>query len=118
MSFTIYFDEDSQDKELIRILRTRGLTVTCVNEHGMRNKPDEEQLAFANTNGWVIFTHDIEDYCRLNSRMMHEGKSHCGIIASVQKRHHLGERALRIVHIHSQLSAEDMKDRLEYLSNW
>jgi len=46
------------------------------------------------------------------------GKSHSGIIVANQKRYHLGELANRIVHINSQLSSEDMRNRLEYLSNW
>ncbi|HYG75247.1 MAG TPA: hypothetical protein VEK08_09620 [Planctomycetota bacterium] len=47
MSFPIYFDEDSQDSELVQILRARGLKVSTVNEEHMRAKSDEEQLTFA-----------------------------------------------------------------------
>ena len=118
MSFPIYFDEDAQDAELIRVLRLRGLTVTCANEHGMRHKKDPEQLEFAASKNWVVFTHNTGDFCRLHSDWMKKGRNHSGIIVSFQQYHHLGERAARTTHIDAMLSSEEMRNRLEYLSNW
>jgi DNA-binding transcriptional MerR regulator len=118
VSFTIYFDEDSQDADLIRILRARGLTVSSVNEQGMQRRHDDEQLALAAEKGWVLFTFNVSDFCRINSEWLQAGRSHARIIIGFQQRFQLGELAGRIVHIERALSAEEMKNRLEFLSNW
>src|SRR5258705_533546 len=70
MSFLIYFDEDSQDSELVRILRARGVDVSTVNEEGMRSRKDEEQLIFAATKGRAIFTFNVPDFARLHAAWM------------------------------------------------
>jgi len=47
---------------------------------------------------------------------MKKGKHHGGII--VAKQISIGELVKRLLRLASTLSPEDMKDRLEYLSNW
>lgn len=118
MSFPIYFDEDSQDNEVVTILRARGLIISTVNEQNMRQRKDDEQLAFATSKGWAIFSYNLPDFCRLNSAWLKAGKQHAGIIVAYQQRYHAGEVAGRITRMASALTSNEMIDRLEYLSNW
>jgi len=52
----------------------------------------------------------------IHYEFMRDGKHHGGII--VAKQVSVGETVRGLLHLVSTLSAEDMEDRLEYLSNW
>lgn len=112
----LYLDEDSQRAALVRALRSRQVEVITCNEANLQGTPDEVQLDYAAANGLVLFTFNRGDFVRLHTRYMNEGRSHTGIIVSDQLETGLiFRRLLRLVHARS---AEEMRNGLEFLSNW
>ena len=55
---------------------------------------------------------------RLCSNMMQAGESHAGIVLAVQQRHTVGEQMRRLLRLTSTLTAEEMRNRIEFLSSW
>jgi predicted nuclease of predicted toxin-antitoxin system len=67
-------------------LRRRGIDVTTTSEAGLLTESDEEQIAYARTEGRLIFTQD-EDFLRMNAA----GVPHAGIAYFRQGARSLGE---------------------------
>jgi hypothetical protein len=114
----LYLDEDALDNDLIAALRARAVDVITVAETGTLQDEDEEQLKRAVSTGRVLYTFNISDYSRLHKEWLASGRSHTGLILGPQQWYTVGEQMKRILRIIGSLSAEEMKDRLEYLSNW
>ena len=112
-----YFDEDSQNRALLKALRSRGVEVTSAGEAGLVGRTDEAQLSWANEQGRVLFTHNVGDFCRLHGQFLHEGKTHTGIVVAEQGPS-VGERLRRLLKLNDGRTAEEMRNRLEFLSNW
>ena len=49
---------------------------------------------------------------------MRAGQSHAGIILAVQQRYSVGEQMRRLLRLTSTLTAEEMRNRVEFLSSW
>ncbi len=77
---------------------------------------DEEQLALAISQGRVVLSFNRGDYARLHKRYAEHGWEHCGIIVS--EHYPIGELLRRMLNLLMSLSADDMRNRLEYLSQW
>jgi len=56
------------------------------------------------------------DFARLNHEWMVHSRHHAGIVVSSQRS--IGDLLKRNVVLASSLGADEMRDRLEYLSNW
>lgn len=112
---SVYTDED-MDIAVSKALRLRGFEASATLDHNRCESTDEEQLEFATSIEAVLLTHNVQDFPRIHYELMKDGKHHCGII--VVKQVSVGEIIRRFLHLASALSAGDMKDRLEYLSNW
>lgn len=54
----------------------------------------------------------------LHASRLRAGKSHAGIILARQQAYPIGEMMRRLLRLVSSRSAEDMKDRVEFLSSW
>jgi hypothetical protein len=65
----------------------------------------------------ALLTHIVQDFPRLHYEPLGRGDHHAGIIVARQD-HSIGEIIRRTARLCSTLTAEDMKDRLEYLSSW
>ena len=113
----LYCDEDSQNRALIKALRSRGLEVTSAGEVGLLGRSDAAQLSWAGKEGLVLFTHNIDDFCRIHDRILREGKSHAGIVVAEQGLS-VGERLRRLLKLNHALTGEEMRGRLEFLGNW
>ncbi|OFW52526.1 MAG: hypothetical protein A2163_08250 [Actinobacteria bacterium RBG_13_35_12] len=111
----IYTDEDV-DISVCRALRLRGFEVYSTREEGKNESSDEEQLLYAYSLGSVLVTHNVQDFPRIHYEFMKKGKHHSGII--IAKQVSVGEIVKRFARLALILSAEDMEDRLEYLSTW
>jgi hypothetical protein len=94
-----------------------GVDAVSTVSEGMLERSDEEQVAWAMSQGRVIVTHDVEDFSRIHSQILERGGHHAGIIA-VRQDLSVGEIIRRVAHLCATLSAEDMKDRLEFLRRW
>ena len=110
-------DEDSQNRALLRALRSRGVEVTSAGEAGLLGQIDEAQLSWANEQGRVMFTHNVADFCRLHGQFLREGKPHAGIVVAEQGPS-VGERLRRLLKLNEARTAEETRNRLEFLSNW
>ena len=55
---------------------------------------------------------------RLYSNLMRAGQSHAGIILAVQQRYSVGEQMRRLLRLISSVTAEEMRNRIEFLSTW
>jgi hypothetical protein len=75
-----------------------GYDVISVQSTGRANKgiSDEDQLAFATAHGRAIYTFNAVDYARLHREWHASGRSHAGIIVSVDLNARLGEMVLRL----------------------
>ena len=111
----IYTDEDVAGA-IAKALRRRGVEASTTAEHGNFELTDEEQLKFATSIGATILTHNVQDFPRIHYEFMEKGLSHKGIIVAEQVS--IGEIVKRLLRLAAKLTAEDMEDRLEYLSNW
>jgi Tfp pilus assembly protein PilZ len=60
----------------------------------------------------------MKDFCILHKAWVSQGISHAGIIVAPQQRYTLGEELLRLVRLTGSVTAEEMQDRIEFLSRW
>jgi hypothetical protein len=78
--FSLYFDEDSQQRGLIQALRRVGFDCVTVTEAGMRGQSDESQLSFSTEQSRVLFSSNVRDFRRLDTEWRRAGIRHAGII--------------------------------------
>lgn len=113
----LYLDEDSMRTGLVRALRSRRVdVVTAMEAQLIGPHPDEEHLAYAATQGRVLFTFNRGDFAHLHRTYLASGHRHAGIILSDQLETGLIVR--RLFKLLAARSAADMCGQLEYLSNW
>lgn len=114
----LYLDEDSMRRSLVFSLRARSVDVLTAAEADMINRGDEEHLAAASASGRSLFTYNTADYCALHQRWMGMERSHAGIIVAPQQRYSVGEELRGIMRLISRRTAQQMCDRLEFVSSW
>lgn len=118
MILRLYLDEDSVRRALVEALRTRGVDVTTALDAGMTRRTDEEQLAYATQAGRVLYTFNVCHFYHLHTLCLQQGRSHAGIILARQQHYSVGEQMRRILRLVASRSAEDMRNRIEFLSAW
>lgn len=118
MTIRFYLDEDSMDRDLIRALLARGVDVESVLDANRSGYPDAQQLAYAASRGRVLYSGNIGDFYQLHREYLEAQRSHSGIILVPQQRYSIGEQLRRLLRLVSSLPAEEMRNRLEFLSNW
>jgi len=106
------------DQALIRGLTARGVDVASALTEGMIERPDREHLHHATSLGRVLYSFNVADFCRLHSELLNEGEHHAGLILGQQQRYSVGEQMRRLLAISASLSAEEMRDRLEFMGSW
>jgi hypothetical protein len=102
------------DKALVSALRARGVDVLTAQEATMIERPDDEHLAFATIHGRVLYSFNVGDYYRLDA----QGTLHAGLILAQQQRHSVGDQMRRLLRLISSIPAEEMRNRVEFLSSW
>lgn len=111
----IYLDEDVKHA-VAKALQRRGFVASTTSDHHNRQLDDPDQLRFSTSIRATILTHNVKDFPRLHSEFIARGESHAGII--VAKQVSVGEIVHRFLRLAAALSAEDMENWLECLSNW
>ena len=114
----LYFDEDASDTDLIAAIRLRGADALGVADAAMRGRSDEDQLKWAASHGRVLYSFNRGDSCRIHSELMRAGQNHAGIILALQQQYSIGEQMRRLLHLLNTVAAENMVDRIEFLSAW
>lgn len=97
-------------------LKRRGYDVITTQSAGRKQASDIEQILFTIKQNRVILTFNTVHYVKIHIELHRKGINHSGIIVSDQLP--VGELLRRLLKLTSSLSADDMKNRLEYLSNW
>jgi len=65
---------------------------------------------------WLHPTSMTSTIC--NSKLLRRNQSHSGIVAIQQQSLSVGERMRRLIKLWSAVNAEDMVNRIEFLSHW
>jgi hypothetical protein len=111
-------DEDASDTDLGFALRSRQVDVVATVEVGLKEATEAEQLRWAAGQGRVLYTFNARHFHALHGRGMREGESPAGIIVGAQQRYSVGDQLRRLLKLLATLTAEDMINRLEFLSAW
>lgn len=118
MTIRVYFDEDSMWQALVTALRARGIDVQTALEAMMIARMDEDHLAFATAQGRVLCSFNVGDFYRLHTRSIAQHQSHTGIVLARQQQYSVGEYMRRLLRLRAHLTAEEMHNRVEFLSAW
>ena len=94
------------------------MTVLRCETSGMGGESDQAQLDFATAHGYVLYTANVKDFAVLHRQTVESGRSHAGIIYRTKQRYSVGEQARRILRLWAALSAEEMVNRYESISQW
>ncbi len=118
MTLALYFDEDAQDRDLVRALRARGINVETAGEASMIKRSDREHLEYATANGRVLYTFNRGHFCRLHTACLAAGEAHAGIVVSRQQHYSVGEQMRRLLKLAAAKTNDEMRNRLEFLGDW
>lgn len=112
----LYLDEDAQRTDLIQALRARQVDIETVSESHLLGQDDAFLLDYATSQERVIFTFNRGDFSRLHAEWLSSERHHAGIIVSDQLA--TGIILRRLLRLIEAKSADEMRDWLEFLSNW
>src|SRR5262245_21354955 len=118
MTIRLYFDQDSMRHALIHALRARGIDVQTALDAGMIERTDEEHLTFATTQGRVLCRFNVGGFYQLHTNNIAQHKAHAGIVLARQQQYSVGEYLRRLLNLVAHLTAEEMQNRVEFLSAW
>jgi hypothetical protein len=114
----LYLEEDSMTHALVRGLRARGVDVTTALEGDMIERPDEAHLIFAAEANRTLYSFNVGDFYHLHNKFIAEQREHAGLILSRQQQFTVGEQPRRLLRLIATVPAEEMKNRVEFLSAW
>jgi hypothetical protein len=112
---SIYTDEDVYGS-VVRALRDRGYDAISTPEAGNLEQSDAEQLSYAVSQKRAILTFNVRDFVQLHTEYIQSNREHWGIIVS--KRLPIGSVVRCMLNLLNSVSADEMQNRLEYLTDW
>jgi hypothetical protein len=113
-----YFDEDSSESALLNALRARGFDVFTPTDSDLVGADDSIQLEWCAHREFVLVTHNVGDFYCLHSEFLRARRNHSGMILMRQQTLGVGEKLRRLIKISHQRAADQMKNRVEFLSAW
>jgi hypothetical protein len=114
----LYLDEDTMDADLVDALRARGVDLETADEAGMLRREDRDILAYTAEQRRVVYTFNTGHFCAIHADFLQGGRDHAGIVVAQQQRHSVGEQMRRLLNLIGAMPAEEMENRLEFLSDW
>lgn len=111
----LYLDEDVE-VFLAEAVRRRGYEANTTRDCGNLGNADLAQIAYAYQTGSSLLTYNVQDFPRLHYEILGRNEHHNGFIVAKKESPTLTLR--RLLKLLTERSADDMRDRLEYLSNW
>ncbi len=105
-----FFLDENIEVEIAKQLQRRGIDVVHVRDLHVLGDADENQLQRASEQGRVLCTYD-SDFVNLAQ----QGVEHAGIVKGNRTQHHIGSWVRALTQLHSQYSAEDLLNRVEFL---
>lgn len=118
MAIRLYLDEDSMEPGLVRALLARGINVVTAAQVDQLGCDDEEHLDYSTKQGRVLVSFNRADFYRIHTKWLSAGRIHGGIILVKQQEYSVGEQLRRLLNLIARISSEEMKNRVEFLSNW
>ena len=115
MRIRLYLDEDIPFAFAIALFN-RGIDIVTTQQVKNDSLSDAEQLDYATKEQRTIFTHNKKDFILLYTEYLQNKREHSGVILSDQLP--IGVLLRRFMKLWFTISAEDMKNRFEFLSNW
>jgi uncharacterized protein DUF5615 len=112
---SLFTDEDVYGNAAVA-LRAAGFDAISVPEAGRLSHSDESHLEWAARNGRVMVSFNVRDVAALHAAWLRAGRSHAGVVVS--KRRPLGDFIRRLIRLGQTLDGDEMKNRLEFLSDW
>jgi hypothetical protein len=103
--------------DLLGALRLRKVDVLSAGEAQMLSRSDEEQLQWALDNQRIIYSFNVRDFYRIHTNCLENQQRHPGIILGFQN-YSIGEQMRRLLRIIANKSAEEMENKVEFLSAW
>jgi hypothetical protein len=116
MSQVRFFTDEDVYGAIAPNLRAAGFDAVSTPETGRLGSSDPDQLTWAAQQGYVLVTFNVADFARLHHDWLTQNQHHAGLTVSDQRP--IGDTLRRLLNLGRTLSAEEMVDRLEYLSNW
>lgn len=110
-----YIDEDVHIPVASK-LRAMGFDALSTLEANRLSESDESQLEWASRENRALLTFNISDFARLHGKWLNDFRHHSGIFVSSQRP--IGYLLRKVLAATGALSAEEMRDRIEYLSSW
>jgi hypothetical protein len=116
MSAPRFLTDEDVYGDIASALRRRGYDAVSTPEVGRLTEDDVSQLEWAAKQGRVVMTFNVGDFVRLHGEWLRSGRHHAGLVVSEQRR--LGEILRRLLYLAAALTADQLRDRLEFLTNW
>ena len=82
----------------------------------MVERRDEDHLNYATAQGRVLYTFNVKDFYLLHAAFQVSNRPHAGIVLARQQRYSIGLQVRRMLRLIAGTSAEEMKNRVEFLS--
>lgn len=111
-----FFTDEDVYAAVSKKLREAGIDAVSTPEVGRRGESDEEQLAWAASEGRTLVTFNVAHFATLHAVWLQRGRHHAGIVVSSQRP--MGDLLRRLTALARVLTDDDLRDRLEYLSDW
>ncbi|MEH2171763.1 DUF5615 family PIN-like protein [Nostoc sp.] len=108
----LYLDEDV-NVLVADLLKARGFDALTVRDAGQLHRSDEEQMAYAATQGRTLVTHNRTDFEELIRAYFDSEQMHYGVIYAVRRPPQ--ELAKRLLAILNQVTADEMENQVRYI---
>ena len=92
--------------------------MTRAQDENLIEASDERQLRWCHQHGSVLYTFNVRHFYALHTAWMNAGQEHAGMILALQQQYSIGEQMRRLLRLVKTVSAEEMRNRVEFLSVW
>jgi hypothetical protein len=114
-SLRLFTDEDVYGA-IAPALRRAGIDAVSAPESGRLRESDESHLLWALNEGRTMATFNVAHFAKLHFAWLRGGRHHAGIVVSSQRP--IGDVLRRLLHLANAREADELRDRLEFLSDW
>jgi hypothetical protein len=111
-----FFTDEDLHGAVAPQLRALGIDAVSTPEVGRLGADDASQFRFATNESRVLVTFNVTHFAKLHYDWIRAGDHHAGLVVSSQRT--VGDTLRRLHNLAQALSAAQMANRLEYLSNW